>query len=33
VVKFGQLALRKMIKIVATRWQISTLKGTKYDSS
>jgi len=29
--KFDQLILRKIIKIVATRWQILTLKCTKID--
>jgi len=29
--KFGQLILRKIIKIVATRWQILRLKCTKFD--
>ena len=31
--KFGQLILRKIIKIVATRCQILRLKCTKYDSA
>ena len=29
--KFGQLILRKIIKIVATSYQISRLKCTKFD--
>ena len=29
--KFGQLILRKIIKIVATRYQILRLKCTKFD--
>ena len=31
--KFGQLILRKIIKIVATRCQIFRLKCTKFDSA
>jgi len=31
--KFGQLILRKITKIVATRWHISRLKCTKFDFS
>jgi len=31
VTKFGQLSLRKIIKIVATRCQILRLKYTKFD--
>ena len=30
--KFGQLILRKIIRIVATRYQILRLKCTKFDS-
>jgi len=29
--KFGQLILRKIIKIIATRYQILRLKCTKFD--
>ena len=29
--KFGQLILRKIIKIIATRWQILRLKCTKFE--